>query len=109
MPLFRFVWSICNFTICLSYHENSYLVVYLHITVNAKGNNYIHVLKVDKIKKVNQQAVKKICIFFLYICMFYAVEQAKPDFSSSSSGTIVGIGAAVLGVGVIVVIVFFLR
>jgi hypothetical protein len=40
--------------------------------------------------------------------MFYAVEQAKPD-SSSSSGTIVGIVAAVLGVGVIVVIVFFLR
>jgi hypothetical protein len=41
--------------------------------------------------------------------MFYAVEPAKPDYSSSSSGTIVGIVAAVLGVGVIVVIVFFLR
>jgi tetrahydromethanopterin S-methyltransferase subunit F len=40
--------------------------------------------------------------------MFYAVEQAKPD-SSSSSGIIVGVVAAVLGVGVIVVIAFFLR
>ena len=40
--------------------------------------------------------------------MFYAVEQTKRD-SSSSSGTIVGIVAAVIGVGVIVVIAFFLR
>jgi hypothetical protein len=41
--------------------------------------------------------------------LIYLSVQAKPDYSSSSSGTIVGIVAAVLGVGVIVVIVFFLR